>query len=219
MRAEGRTFDRLDLLELVISSFLRLTLLFAAVYAVITGRWSDLFTALLTLCFTFMPAIVERSLRISLPTEFEFIFVVFVYAAVFLGEIHGYFTQIWWWDVFLHSLSSVNLGFVGFIILYVIYRARRISASPVLIAVFSFCFALAIGALWEIYEFAMDSIFGLNMQKSGLIDTMWDLVVDAVGAFVASLIGYFYIKQDRGPIIKRMLGRLLDRNPRLRSHT
>lgn len=213
--ADEKTFDRLDRWELLISSFLRLTLLFAAGYAVFTGKWSDLFMALLTLLFTFLPAIVEQSLRISLPTEFEFIFVVFVYAAVFLGEVHGYFTHIWWWDVTLHSLSSINLGFVGFIILYVFYRARRISASPILIAVFSFCFALAIGTLWELYEFTMDSVFGLNMQKSGLVDTMWDLAVDAGGAFIASLIGYFYIKQNRGYIIKRMLGRLLARNPRL----
>jgi hypothetical protein len=83
---------------------------------------------------------------------------------------------------------------------------------------FSFCFALAIGALWEIYEFAMDSIFGLNMQKSGLVDTMWDLVVDAGGAFVASLIGYFYIKLDRGPLIKRILRKLLEKNPGLLSN-
>lgn len=211
-------FDRVDRLELYISSCLRLTLLVAAMYSVFTGRWSELFTILLTLFFTFLPAMIERSLRISLPMEFEFIFVIFVYAAVFLGEVHGYFTQIWWWDIILHSLSSVNLGFVGFIILYVIYRSKHITASPFLIALFSFCFALAIGALWEIYEFAMDSVFGLNMQKSGLSDTMWDLVMDAGGAFVASLIGYFYIKLDRGPLIKRFLRKFMEKNPRLLSN-
>lgn len=218
MFSTEQKFDRVDRLELFISSFLRLTLLFAAVYAGITGRWSDLFLILLTLFFTFLPAMVGKSLRISLPMEFEFIFVIFIYAAIFLGEVHGYFTQFWWWDIFLHSLSSVNLGFVAFIILYVIYRSNHVTASPFLIVLFSFCFAMAIGALWEIYEFAMDSIFGLNMQKSGLVDTMWDLVVDAGGAFVASLIGYFYIKRDQGPLIKRILKKFLDKNPRLRSH-
>ncbi len=218
MFSTGQKFDRVDRLELFISSFLRLTLLFAAVYAVITGRWSDLFMILLTLSFTFLPAMVGRSLRISLPMEFEFIFVIFIYAAIFLGSVHGYYTQIWWWDIFLHSLSSVNLGFVAFIILYVIYRSKHITASPFLIVLFSFCFAMAIGALWEIYEFAMDSIFGLNMQKSGLVDTMWDLVVDAGGAFVASLIGYFYVKHDQGSLIKRILKKFLDKNPRLRSN-
>lgn len=49
------------------------------------------------------------------------------------------------------------------------------------------------------------------MQKSGLVDTMWDLVVDAGGAFVASLIGYFHIKLDRGPLIKRILRKFLEK--------
>ena len=64
----------------------------------------------------------------------------------------------------------------------------------------------------------MDSIFGLNMQKSGLVDTMWDLVVDAGGAVGASLIGYFHIKLDRGPLIKRILRKFLEKNPRLLSN-
>jgi hypothetical protein len=40
----------------------------------------------------------------------------------------------------------------------------------------------------------MDSLFGLNMQKSGLRDTMWDLIVDALGALVVSILGYLYLK-------------------------
>ena len=32
------------------------------------------------------------------------------------------------------------------------------------------------------------------MQKSGLLDTMSDLIIDAAGAFVASMTGYFYLK-------------------------
>ena len=66
--------------------------------------------------------------------------------------------------------------------------------SPVFIAVFAFCFALALGAVWEIYEFTMDSVFGTNMQKymldngtaligqAALQDTMKDIIVDAIGA-------------------------------------
>lgn len=61
-------------------------------------------------------------------------------------------------------------------------------------------FALGVGALWEIFEFTMDSLFGMNMQKpmlgdpSGLTDTMWDLIVDATGALVISVLGWRYLK-------------------------
>lgn len=200
-------------IELIISGILRLSLIVAGVFAITGGKLSDLFGISLTLFLTFLPAIIGRSLRITLPTELEFVFVLFVYAANFMGDIRGYFTLYWWWDILLHSVSGLYLGFIGFIMLYVIYRWKHIAASPFLIALFSFSFALAIGALWEIFEFVMDSLFGSNMQKSGLIDTMWDLIVDAGGALSASVIGYFYIKRSKGPLLKRILNKFFEKNP------
>ena len=50
-------------------------------------------------------------------------------------------------------------------------------------ALFSFCFAITMGTIWEIYEFGLDQVFGLYMQRSGIVDTMTDLMVDTVGAF------------------------------------
>jgi hypothetical protein len=32
------------------------------------------------------------------------------------------------------------------------------------------------------------------MQKSGLVDTMWDLIADCIGAGIAGLYGYLYLK-------------------------
>jgi hypothetical protein len=49
--------------------------------------------------------------------------------------------------------------------------------------------------MWEIFEFAMDQAFGLNMQKSGLPDTMLDLIVDTLGAGIGALAGFFYLKR------------------------
>ena len=43
-----------------------------------------------------------------------------------------------------------------------------------------------IGVIWEIFEFSLDYVIGLNMQKSGLVDTMGDLIVNSIGSlFVA----------------------------------
>jgi uncharacterized membrane protein YjdF len=66
---------------------------------------------------------------------------------------------------------------------------------PRFVAIFAFVFAVAIGALWEVIEFAMDRLFGTTMQKpilgdpSGLTDTVWNLIVDALGAAVISAFG------------------------------
>jgi hypothetical protein len=53
---------------------------------------------------------------------------------------------------------------------------------------------MTIGVLWEVFEFGMDELFGLNMQKSGLADTMYDLIVDIFGAFLGAAGGFFYLK-------------------------
>lgn len=56
------------------------------------------------------------------------------------------------------------------------------------------CVDLSIGALWDVFDFTMDQLFGLNMQKSGLVDTMKDLSVDTVGAASGAFAGYLYLK-------------------------
>ena len=76
-------------------------------------------------------------------------------------------------------------------------------------------FALAIGAMWEVFEFAMDQSFGTNMQKSGLDDTMGDLIVDMGGALIGAGSGYAYL---RGRALGGLTGTIeyfVSRNPRL----
>ena len=80
---------------------------------------------------------------------------------------------------------------------------------------------LAVGALWEVFEFAMDELVGMNMQTpflgdpSGLTDTMWDLIVDALGALTIALAGYLYMKRGMTSIIERWIQRFIAGNPRL----
>lgn len=190
-------FKRLSLadkIQLVLSTLLRLSLVVALVFAVLEMNWTTVFVCVTTLLAAFLPWYLARSYRFYIPVGFEFIIVLFVYATLFLGEVHGFYTRFWWWDLVLHAGSGMAFGFIGFLILYSFYRNNRFKAPPILIAALSFSVSLAIGALWEIFEFGMDSIFGLNMQKSGLVDTMWDLIVNTVGAFVASLSGYLFLR-------------------------
>jgi uncharacterized membrane protein YjdF len=92
---------------------------------------------------------------------------------------------------------------------------------PGFVAFFAFCFSVAIGALWEVFEFAMDQSFGMNMQKpflgdpSGLTDTMWDLVVDAIGALTICTIGYHCMKRNIESPVERWIQRFITKNHRL----
>jgi hypothetical protein len=172
--------------------FLRLTLVIAMVFEILNERWTLLFATTLILLSTFIPTIIEKRYQIMIPDELEVLIIIFIYASLFLGELRDYYVLYWWWDILLHTSSGIGLGFVGFIIMYSLYRKKVIASKPIWIAIFSFCFALALGTLWEIFEFSMDQIFKTSMQKSGIIDTMWDLIVDALGALFIAIIGYFY---------------------------
>jgi len=202
----------IEKIERWILYFLRATLVIASLSAIIKLNWSIVFIIVITLFLTFTPYLFQRRYKIVLPLEFVFFIVLFLYATLFLGEIYNFYQLFWWWDVVLHGGSALGFGLIGFIILYILYKAGRLQASAGLIAVFSFSFAVAIGASWEIFEFWGDQVFGTYMQNS-LNDTMWDIIVDTIGALIASVSGYFYLK-GHGNFIGRAADRFVKINKR-----
>jgi hypothetical protein len=208
-----RNMDRTEKIYISILFFIRFTLILAVFTSIYAKRWTILFVTLATLILTFLPRKFEEKYNINLPLEFEIVTILFIYATLFLGEVHGYYTRFFWWDALLHTGSAIAFGFIGFTILLILYKGKRINAKPGMLAIITFFFAVGIGAVWEIYEFGMDQIFGFNMQKSGLIDTMWDLIIDSIGALFASILGYFYLKNDESFIYKRLINKFKRENP------
>lgn len=202
---------------LLVIRFLQATLVVAAIVGFFEAQWTLLFTSVAALLATFLPAYLGRNIKLNLPLSFHLIITLFVYATLFLGEVGNFYERFWWWDVVLHTGSAIVFGIIGFIILYTLYDTNRLAAHPIFVALFSFAFAVAIGAIWEIFEFAMDQTFGLSMQKSGLVDTMWDLIVDSVGALAAATAGYFYIvtKGKGGGFLTRLIKSFFGANPHL----
>ena len=200
-----------------ITILLRLALLIVGVFAIFGGRWSVVFAAVGALVLSYIPQLLASQMKVKLPLQFQFIITLFLYASIFLGEVGDYYERFWWWDVVLHAGSAFAFGFVGFLTLYLLYMRHKITASPFLISIFAFSFGLAIGTLWEVFEFAMDQLFGLNMQKNGLRDTMWDLIIDAVGAGIASIIGYIYLRYEVRDPFDTFISWFLRENPQFKA--
>lgn len=200
----------------IITLLLRVALVIAALLALWTSNWTTLFAAVGALGLTYVPRVLAGSFRVNLPLQFEAVIAVFLYASIFLGEVGDYYNKFWWWDTVLHAGSAFAFGFAGFLILFLLQSRKKLQASPFLTSLFAFSFGLAIGALWEIFEFAMDSLFGLNMQKSGLRDTMSDLIVDTLGAGIASFIGYIYLRFDIRDPFDSFIAWFLRANPRFK---
>lgn len=188
------TDEIFEKIQIALTFLIQIAIVVACVIAFLERNWVVAFVSLLAMIAIWFPVIFIRRMRIYIPIGFELLLTLFVYASIFLGEFRGFYTKFWWWDVVLHMGSAIAFGFIGFLIIYSLYRHGQLKLNPSLLAVFSFTFALSLGALWEIFEFSMDSFFGMNMQKSGLVDTMWDLIIDTTGALIVAISGYFYTK-------------------------
>ncbi len=170
------------------------TLVVATLVALATARWSMAFVAVTTLVVSMLPALFINRFSVKLPVNFFAAIVVFIFATIFLGEAMDFYERVWWWDIALHGGSAIGFGLVGFLFMLMLFHGDRYAAPPIAVSFFGFCFAVSIGAMWEIFEFGMDQVFGLNMQKSGLVDTMSDLMVDVLGASLGAGAGFFYLK-------------------------
>ncbi len=154
-----------------------------------------------------LPMFIERKWSFEIPNYMSILYFVFLYCAIYLGEVKNFYYVVPHWDSVLHAFSGAMLGALGFTLVSILNDSKNVSVdlSPAFVAMFAFCFALSVGAIWEIYEFSGDSLFGLNMQKfrladgtelvghAALVDTMKDIIVDAVSAFAVAVIGYLQL--------------------------
>lgn len=197
-------------------------LVIEVIFAVWEHHW---LTAVITtgiILITLGPFFLEKLFRVFIPSEFVLLSIIFIFASLFLGEVHGYYTRFWWWDIVLHSGSGFLLGIIGFLLVYLLNETEEIGIymKAGFVAFFAFLFAVGIGAFWEIFEFTVDTFFNMNMQKemlgdpSGLTDTMWDLIVDTMGALIVSVLGYGYLKTaGHQSFLERWIKSFIDNNP------
>jgi len=155
------------------------------------------------------PSFIAHRFKIVIPSGMIVVYAIFLHCGVYLGEVRSFYFNVPHWDTILHAFSSVMLSALGFALINFVNNTDRfpINLSPLFVAMFSFCFAVALGAGWEIYEFSIDYFFQTNMQKfmlqdgtqlvgqAALMDTMKDIIVDCIGALLFSVFGYISLKR------------------------
>ena len=190
-------------------------LLLSAIVAMFAGRWSLAFVAFSTLALAIAPVFLASRLNLTLPLPFLIATTLFTFATVFMGEAFDFYERVWWWDIALHGGSAVGFGLIGFLGVFMLFEGDRYAAPPAAIAFMAFCVAITVGTMWENFEYLMDLTFGLNMQKSGLQDTMGDLLIDSVGALLGALSGYVFLKGNRAGITTILIHQFIEMNKRL----
>ena len=201
--------------SVLITRALQALLIVGMIAAAFRGNWLNVITVGLILFLIALPRLLGDRFKVVIPDEFIMLAAVFIFGSLFLGSFRDFYERFWWWDAALHTASGGLLGILGLMLVYSLNRDPniKVTMSPFFVALFATCFAMAIGVVWEIYEFTVDQLLGWNMQRNGIVDTMWDLIVDTAGAAVVSVMGYAYLKSNRESVIARGLERFVEQNP------
>ena len=147
-------------------------------------NFENVFLCVLTLILFLLPTILEKQLQIDLPNALEIIILLFIFAAEILGEISSYYTTFAYWDTMLHTLNGFLCAAIGFSLVDLCNRHKRVSLSlsPIYMAIVAFCFSMTIGVLWEFFECAMDVFFFLDMQKDTVVNSISSVMLDPTGS-------------------------------------
>jgi len=163
-----------------------------ALAGIVTGNFTWLPGAVLSLFVSFVPAIIRRDLGIVLPIELNFWIVLALFLHV-VGGFSGFYDHVTGWDHITHAMSASLIAALGFVAVVTIDKYTRSIVLPrTFLAFFIVMFTVAFGVIWEFMEFASDQISGTHLQYS-LDDTMVDLMFDSFGGFVIAVVGAYYL--------------------------
>lgn len=162
---------------------LRLLVVLMAVLGFLQGRYEYVFICALSLVLFLVPSFLERKLQIQIPSTLEKIILLFIYAAEIMGELQAFYTRIAWWDTMLHTLNGFLCAAIGFALVDLLNTNQRVKVqlSPFYLAVVAFCFSMTVGVLWEFFEFGMDVLFALDMQKDTVLSSISSVMLDPSG--------------------------------------
>jgi hypothetical protein len=109
-----------------------------------------------------------------------------------LVNVAGYaidlYAAFWWFDRILHAatLFAITFWFAAIVLGDAIREGRGVHFVVLLSS-----FGIAIGALWEVAEWAFDAMAVGDLIK-GKRDTLLDVLMDTAGAVSAALLARWY---------------------------
>ena len=162
---------------------LRARVIIMLVLQLLNRNYENVFLCILTLLLLVIPSLAQITFKVELPTALEIIILVFIFSAEILGEISEFYLVFPFWDTVLHTLNGFLAAAIGFSLVDLLNRCDRsvFSLSPLFTAIVAFCFSMTIGVVWEFFEFGMDMIMELDMQKDTVIHTIRSVMLDPGG--------------------------------------
>lgn len=161
------------------ADLLRLTFVVGAVLALPFGDVGQSLRLVLTVALVSVPRLLD------MPRPFDLAFTLGMSLQAW-GNVFGLFDQLGWYDKLVHVVLPMMTAptlYVALVRLGVLpdTTERHERHRYVGLALVTTVLGLGLGALYEMYEFAVDHLADTN-HIEGVTDTITDLIADAVGS-------------------------------------
>ncbi|MHB8072738.1 hypothetical protein [Desulfosporosinus fructosivorans] len=172
-------------------------LIMTAFWSIASRQWKNVSLTLLAmvcLSIPFLITYIANLKNLVLPPSFQSTTVVFVFLAQYMGEIRKFYQIFWWWDLLLHAIFGSYSLIIALYLTKGIIRKEQDTTEQrftLFAIIFAFSFTIALGTLWELFEFIGDYLLKSGMVKGGLVDTSTDLLIKILAAFITGIICYY----------------------------
>ena len=133
--------------------------------------------------------IIQKLFKIKIDEKLNFIYILFIFIAHFLGVIVDLYTKVYWFDKFVHFLSGILSSIAA---IYIIINSSK--RNNIFNIVFIVSFSMLVASCWEIFEYIVSQLFNTDPQRvniTGISDTMGDIIVAFLGSILVSIYYYF----------------------------
>ena len=109
----------------IVYMILRVVVIAIAILQFLNGNYENAALCVLTLILFMLPAFVESTFKVRLPSTLEIIVLLFIFAAEIFGELGDFYVRFSFWDTMLHTLNGFLAAAVGLSLIDILNRSDR----------------------------------------------------------------------------------------------
>ncbi len=169
----------------------------STISALYIGDYFVAFSGVIALILTMVPYTIRHRVHFVVPWEVNFLIALSLFLHI-AGYSYQWYADLYpYYDKIAHFIASITISLLGFLTVFLLDRFSCLRMQKWQIFFFIIMFTLALGAIWEIWEYMLDTLFSSFLGEPlqhGLDDTMLDLIFDLVGALIVAVLGTWYLK-------------------------
>ena len=187
--------------------FCRFIFVMNSIYDVVTLRFLQAAFLLGSVLLTFVPELFTKVTKVKIPVGARLIYVLFLLCSQWLGTYLDFYVYFFWWDIALHFISGIFIGYVALLILIALDRKMPLFRMNCTGLIVTFVFAIAVtgAGLWEIIEFLGDFFLKTTSQHGSLQDTMGDILCGTVGGIIFAIYCALVLHKKRESCIQSLV--------------